>query len=255
MSSKKDTSIEIKPMDKRSITVRVMGTSPIIHNAMSQKVRQELLMPRGRLTASEKKGRLKHNVYEEFANSPYVNNEDSGETYIQILSAAVKGAMKSAALDLPGATKAQISRLTWVEDERIDVYGIPELMMAVTRSADINKTPDIRTRAIISEWACQFTVSFVCPVLNETAVMNLIAAAGIMQGLGDWRIGKGAGSYGGFKIVNPDDKDWARIVKSGGRKAQIIAMENPVCYDDETKKLMDWYGPEARRRGFEEVAA
>ena len=254
MATAKNATIEIALMDKESMTFRAIGKSPLIHNAMSQKVRQELLMPRGRLTASEKKGNLKHNVIQEFRDSPYTDADDKSPTLIQVLSSAVKGAMKSAALDLPGATKAQISRLTWVEDERISVYGVPQLFMAVTRSADMNKTPDVRTRAIMAEWAIEFTVSWVSPILNQTGVINLLGSAGIMQGLGDWRIGKGAGSYGGFVLVADDDPDWDRISKQG-RAEQKIAMENPVPYDDETQKLLDWYGTEAARRGFEVVAA
>ena len=94
-----------------------------------------------------------------------------------------------AALDLPGARKAQIGRLVQVKEgtyrDLIPIYGEPQLLMSVTRSADMNRTPDIRSRCIIPNWAAQITISFVLPTLRETAVVNLLAAAGITAGVGD----------------------------------------------------------------------
>ena len=71
-------------------------------------------------------------------------------------------------------------------------------MCSVTRSADINKTPDVRTRAIIPEWCLSATVQFTKPLLKENAIVNLMAAAGLTQGIDDWRQQKGSGNYGAF---------------------------------------------------------
>ncbi len=182
----------------------------------------------------------------------YVAGEDKES--IQVLSSAFKGALKSAALDIPGSSKAQIGRLTWVEGERISIYGLPELFMSVTRSADIARTPDVRTRCIMREWACEVAVTFIFPTLKQNSIANLMAAAGLMSGIGDWRPGKGAGSYGQFEIVAEDDVRWNRIVNDYGRDVQLEAMANPVPYDDETQKLLGWFDGEAKARGFEVVA-
>ena len=125
--------------------------------------------------------------------------------------------------------------------------------MSVTRSADFNKTPDVRTRAIIPAWACRVTVRFTTPMLKETVVSNLFAAAGLIQGVGDWRNEKGSGTYGQFTLVKPDDPEFRRIVKEGGRNAQIKAMDNPECYDMDSEELLSWFVAEADRRGFNEI--
>lgn len=228
----------------------VLGTSPIILNRMSEKVRGELLAPKGRKTAADKAANLKHQPYEEFRASPYTLKDDSEPTLLALLPTAFKRSMMTAALDLPGAKKAQIGRLVQVDWDMQPLYGIPKIFMAVTRSADINRTPDIRTRAMVPQWACRLTVRFVKPIIREQSVANLLAAAGIQSGIGDWRQEKGSGSYGGFKLVSADDPQWNEIVRTGARAAQAEAMENPEPYDAETAELLGWFDVEARRRGF-----
>jgi len=155
---------------------------------------------------------------------------------------------------LPGTKKAQIGRLTWIEGEFVPVYGKPELLMSVVRSADMARTPDIRTRAILREWACELHITFVTPILKEGAIMNLLAAAGICVGVGDWRMEKGAGNYGQFEPIGDEHaKAWAKIVKEWGRAAQVKAMEEQEPYNDETAELLSWYGVEVKRREFKTV--
>jgi hypothetical protein len=159
-------------------------------------------------------------------------------------------AMATAALDMPGAKKTQIGRLVTVDWDAMPVYGLPKVFMAVTRSADMNKTPDVRTRAIVPEWACRLSIRFQKPIMREQSLANLLAAAGRLAGVGDWRQEKGSGSYGAFKLVSADDKDWLRIVKTQGRAAQKDALDNPVAYNDETSEMLAWFDVELKRRGF-----
>jgi hypothetical protein len=254
MATKNDIEIEVPTINQGKITFLVVGVTPLICNRMSQKVLHELLLPKGKKTAADKASSLKHNPIDEFRSSPYTNGEPNSPTLIQHLSSAFKGAIKSAALDMPGANKSQIGRLTWVEGERIDIYGVPQLMMAVTRSADMNKTPDVRTRAVIPNWACRVTVSFVKPILREQSIVNLFAAAGVTQGIGDWRPGKGAGTYGQYRLVSEDDPEFLHIVSTGARAAQEAGMATPVPYDDESEEMLAWFEVEANRRGFKVVA-
>ena len=254
MATTKSVELDVLKVEHGQIEFLVLGTTPLILNRMSEKVMRELLMPKGRKTAADKAANLKHNPMEEFRASPYIDPDESGPTYLQHLASAFKGAIKSAALDLPGSSKAQIGRLTWVNGERISIYGVPEIFLSVTRSADINKTPDVRTRAIVPEWAARVSVSFVKPNLREQAVANLLASAGLTQGIGDWRPGKGAGTYGQFELVGEDDPRFQHITKTGGRAAQKAAMESPQPYDQESAELLEWFQVEAKQRGFKVAA-
>lgn len=251
----KETEIQILEVVKGEMEFCILGTTPLIMNRMSQKVWFELLAPKGKKTGVEKASSLKHDPIQEFRNSPYIISDPKAPTLLCILPTAFKRAMGTAALDTPGAKKAQIGRLVYIEGEQLPIYGTPQVFMAITRSADMNHTPDVRTRAILPEWACKLRVKFTKPVLREQSIANLLAAAGFQSGVGDWRQEKGSGSYGSFKLVSADDKDFVRIVKTQGRAVQQGALDNPEAYNSETEEMLAWFSVEAAARGFEKNAA
>jgi hypothetical protein len=255
MATKQDTGeIHISRVEQAELTFFIRGTAPLICNRVSEKTQRELLLPAGRKTAADKAINLKHDPLAEYQASPYRNLADDARTRLQLLSAMFKKAMMTAALDSPGAKRTQIGRLLYVVNDRVDVYGKPELFMAITRSADMNRTPDVRSRAILREWACKLTVRFTTPMIRETSVVNLLVAAGIQAGVGDYRVEKGAGSYGTFEPVSADDADWKRIAKIG-REEQDAALASPEFYDDETASLYTWFESELPKRGFKTKAA
>jgi len=225
---------------------------------MSAKVEKQLLLPPKRMTAADKATHEKHNVLEEFRNSIYRSLDDDAPTLITLKATAIKKATMGAALDIPGAQKRQMGRLMRMEGthrpDEMAVFGIPEMMMSVTRSADMNRTPDVRTRAIIPQWCAVITVKHIEPLLKGPVVAKLMAAAGLTQGLGDWRTEKGSGNYGAFSLAEKDDPLVKLIMEAGGRKEQIAAMENPAFYDSETENLYSWYQDERVRRGFKKAS-
>lgn len=236
------------------LTLCLLGEAPFICNAMSEKAYHELLLPAGRKTSADKAQSLKHDPKKEFRNSVYYAREPNSPTLIVMRSTAFKKAAMGAALDIPGARKTQIGRLMYVVGDEVPIYGVPELMMAVTRSAGIDRTPDIRTRAIIPSWCAVLNIEYAQPLLNPIVIGKLFATAGITQGVGDWRVEKGSGAYGRFSVVNPDHPQVKLLMDIGDREAQLAALENPVAYDSETESLLDWYDTEITRRGIKLVA-
>jgi hypothetical protein len=255
MATKKNqTEISTIEIKMERVEYCVLGKTPIILNRLSEKTKNQLLFPPQRKNAAEKASTLKHNPFEEFRDSPYTLKDDDDPTFLAHLATAFKKAIASTALDLPGSSKSQLSRLMWVVGERIPIFGIPKLHMAVTKSAGINGAPDVRTRCIVPEWATTVIVEFPVPILKESVVSQLFAAAGMIQGVGDWRPEKGSGTFGQFELVDPEDERFQRVVNSGGRAAQIAAMEEREPYDEDTAELLSWFVSEAGRRGFKGVA-
>jgi len=168
-------------------------------------------------------------------------------------SPAVKGAMATAALETKGTNRTQVGRLVWVKDYSCDLYGVPELFMAIVRSADMNKTPDVRTRAIFREWCLPVTIQFVKPQMSEQAIMQLLSNGGFISGIGDFRQEKGKGNFGQFEVVT--EADCKEIVKAGGLKQQDKAISNPQCFDAESEELMGWFVEEVKVRGKGELVA
>lgn len=255
MAAKKDTEISVMRIERGRIDFAVRGATPLICHAMSQKVQRDLLLPPAKKNAAEKASSLKHQPLQEFRASMYNARDPESPTRIIMPAVCFKKAIMGAALDIPGSSKAQIGRLVSIGGgPEVSIFGIPQLMMSVTRSADINRTPDVRTRAILPEWACFVSVEYTVPLLKEQAIVNLMAAAGVMNGIGDWRVQKGSGNFGQYELVEPDEDRFKRIVAEGGKEAQDEAIKQPECYDSETEELIAWFDTEVKRRGFKVVA-
>lgn len=241
--------IEVIRIDQGEINFYLRGTSPIILNRMPEKAWRELIAPSGRKTAADKAANVKHDPMAEFRASAYQMPLDNDPTLIAQIGSAFKKALASAALDLPGASKSQIGRLTFVPDLLIPVYGEPQVLCSIVRSADINHTPDVRTRCILPNWCAKLRVRYVKPLLREAPVINLLAAAGVFSGVGDWRPQKGAGSFGQFELVSADDEEFNNTVQDWGRQQQIEAMAEPQAFNDETRELLGWFDIEMKKRG------
>lgn len=250
----KDEAIDIIEIATGEIHFQILGKTPLICNRLSEKARHELLLPAPKKNNAERASSLKHNPIEEFRASPYTFKEEDAPTLIAVPGAAFKQAIASAALDMPGAKKTQIARLTWVVDYNVAIYGEPQLISSIVRSADMNRTPDVRSRAILPKWACRLVVKFVKPILKEKDIATLLGAAGLLCGIGDWRQQKGSGSFGQFEIVGSDNKEFRDLVAKEGRACQVKAMGNPVAFDDETEELLAWFDTEIKRRGFKIAA-
>jgi hypothetical protein len=252
---KKSVEIEVTALKYGSMDFRLISRSPFIYNSIPEKARHELLAPSGRKNAAEKASTLKHNPLAEYRNSVYQTTSDDGPTRLEVPGSMFKGAIRTAALDMPGVSKSAIGRLLSIPIHlhRVSMYGIPKLFMTHVRSADLARTPDIRTRAILPEWCCELSISFVTPLLRAKTVTDLLESAGIVSGIGDWRQEKGSGDYGRFEIVDSAEKDavWERIASYGTREAQDAALEHPEYYDYDTQRMMEWFIEEIPRRGRE----
>ena len=245
---KKTVNAEVSIMEiaQGEIEFCIKGSSPLIYHRMGEKAKRELLFPKGRKTAADKATSIKHNPIEEYRDTVYRSKKK--ETLLMVPSVMFKAAISNAALDIPGATKAQMGRLVWVIGDEIPVYGTPQLFMSTVRCTDMNRTPDIRTRAIVPEWACKVRVKYIKPNISEQSIINLMAAAGIITGIGDYRQQKGKTSYGQFELVGRDDADYKRIMKQGGRAAQESALETPDFYDYDSEELYNWFYSEFKGR-------
>lgn len=256
-AQKQDASIIVTRVEESSLEVVLVGKSPLILNRMSEKAKHELLFPKGRKTAADKAANMKHNPLTEFRASAHIIADASSPTLLAIPAAAPKKSLATAALDMPGAKKAQIGRLSWVPGEYVGIFGVPKLFMSITRSADMNHTPDVRTRCIVPDWAAVLRVNFVTPILNPTIIINLLVASGMYIGLGDWRNEKGAGSFGQFEVMTLAEAKKVESVSKRllqGRDVQMEAMEAAEPYDQETAELLTWFEAETKTRGKAAVA-
>lgn len=248
MAPKTNDSLQIDALKQGRVTLRMIGTTGLYFNAMSAKAKRTLLIGGGKKTTAEKR-ELKHDPQAEFRDSVY--RLPGGPTLLGFPAPGVKGAMATAALETPGITKTSVQRLIFLPEQKIKVWGMPYLRCDVVRSADINKTPDIRTRAFLPRWCAEVDVAFVTPTLNVHSVVSLLANAGVIVGIGDFRQEKGRGSYGTFTVHGDELGDWQETwdeITAEGRAIQEAALVEPEAADDETADLLAMLDEERARR-------
>tara|TARA_R100001480_G_scaffold37883_1_gene50728 strand:- start:12 stop:794 length:783 start_codon:yes stop_codon:yes gene_type:complete len=252
----KEMGLSIDPLQQTEVSFKIIGTAPLIYNSMSLKAQKTLLMGAAKKTAAEKK-EIKHNPEEEFVDSCYINGTNG--SYLSFPSTGIKRGMATAALETAGVTKASINRGIYVVGEHINVWGKPYMNMSVVRSSDINRTPDIRTRAKLPNWCTEVTVRYINPTFSQLDITALLVNAGTLCGLGDWRIEKG-GPMGGYRIVQTkdDQKIFDRLVKEEGATCQKLALENPEieAHDNMSHELYEAITQERLKRAavIKEVA-
>jgi len=242
-----DTELFITPVKQSVAHLRIVGTMPLYQNRMAAKSKQELLVG-GKKKSKAERAVIKHDPLQEFRDSAEIL--PGGPTALGLNVIAVKASMSTAALETAGVTKAAAQRLLFVPGTFAALYGTPMLKMDVVRSADINRTPDIRTRAYLPQWCAQVEVRFVTPQLSAQSVVNLLCNAGILVGVGDFRQEKGKGAFGSFRVLGEgqDDDEWNDLVKNHGRKPQAAALANPQYADRDTEDLMAFFFGEVKRR-------
>jgi hypothetical protein len=176
--------------------------------------------------------------------------------YYNAMSAKAKrslliGGGKKTAAEKKEITKTSVQRLIFLPEQKIKVWGKPQLKMDVVRSADMNRTPDVRTRAFLPEWCAEVDIAFVSPTLSMHSILALLINAGMLVGIGDFRQEKGRGSYGTFTVHPDGGGDMAdRIdeIKKQGRMVQTHAMEVPEMADAETEELYNMLQEERVKR-------
>jgi len=246
MATKNAETLHIDALKQGRITLRIIGTTPLYFNAMSVKAKRTLLLGGAKKTAAEKK-ELKHDPEQEFRDSVYRMSD--GPTLLGFPAPGIKGAMATAALETAGVTKTSVQRLIFLPQQKVSVYGLPFLKMDVVRSADMNKTPDVRSRAFLPRWCAEVDIAFVTPTLSTHSIVSLLSNAGVIAGIGDFRQEKGRGSHGCFRVTSADQEDdeWNDIALEG-REAQVNAMQFPNPADEETEELMALVCDERIRR-------
>lgn len=244
-----DTTMEIHALKQGRIKLRMIGQTPMYFNSMGAKAWRDLLVGSGKKTAAQKKD-IKHNPEQEFRDSIY--KKSTGDTYLCFPAAGVKGAMSTAALETAGITKSSVQRLIFLPESHIQIWGKPYMKMDIVRSADMNKTPDVRTRAFLPNWCAEVEIRFVTPTLSTHSIVSLLSNAGTIVGIGDFRQEKGRGGYGTFSVSGAENMGdmkaiWDEITQEG-RDIQEAAMNEPECFDDQTAELMEFMQEERLRR-------
>lgn len=240
--------LEVEAHKHETATFQLIGSAPLILNRMAEKAKRDLLYPTP--ISKRPKGTLKHEPLTEYQDSVHRRLlTEKGPTRLIFPASALKSVLGTASLESDGVTKAGVGRNTWIDGFYISIWGEPQLLMSVVRSAGMNKTPDIRTRAILPVWCAEIAITYITPRFNVRVISNLLHNGGMTCGLGDWRQEKGSGSNGRYTLCHPNDPRFKAVQESGGTEVQDKALKEPGFFDYDSGELFGWFYEEVHRRG------
>lgn len=214
--------IEIKPVEIRTVNVRVRGTAPLIMHKWSEKAKRMILDKQTKATKT--KGHdLKIPVADFISSAYWLTPEPSGnsdeECEIAFSKAVEEGArwgfpvtaIKQATIMAASRNDIDIKTTTlrgcfFIKGEGPDMLAevkgsVPHMREDMVRVGGISKTADIRHRAQFDDWYMDLEISYnVNGPITIEQIVNLINLGGFTCGIGEWRPEKD-GSFGTYQVV------------------------------------------------------
>lgn len=212
-TAKKTTELIIPALQIKTVDLHIVGDSPLICHAWSEKAKLMMLGKQQKKATSAKEVRR---PAVEFADSLYwltekpnldnVSDEDAQAILNEVIpkskfgfpslafkSAAIDGAFQQKALDKKTTARGAIH----IVGEFAEINGIPTLREDMARIG--MGTADLRFRAEFKTWSTVLHIKFNSGAISLAQVVNLFRIGGFSNGVGDWRPAKD-GTFGTFHI-------------------------------------------------------
>lgn len=211
---KNEQVVEIRPLDIRPVKLRIVGDSPLIMHAWSEKAKRMML--EAQQGKSKGKSKDAKNPVEEFINSMYWLTEKPMEYTEEAFEKAIE---KGARFGFPvtAIKQAAVStayRMGWSKDKvslrgaffiESDENGMIEIKSDVPKlREDMVKvgvgTADLRYRGEFDNWSADLVINYNANgPYSLDAIINIINAGGYICGVGEWRPEKD-GQFGMFHV-------------------------------------------------------
>ncbi len=225
-----------KKANFKNFSVWVVGDTPIITHAWSQKAKTEMLQKQVKATRGG--GKEARNPEADFVSSLY----EMGDDFFGFPATGVKNCILSAAHKDKGIARSAVMSALWINAEMVRVrpalagavcdmpliriWGTkPEMREDMVKiGAGLNKTANLAYRAQFTIWAMKVTGRFNSDVITPEALAFLIGESGMSSGLGEWR-NERKGMFGAFHLADPEEeRDWDKFAAGRG------AMPVPASY-------------------------
>lgn len=216
MATKKtDTTIEIRPLDIRRVPLTIVGDTPLIVHAWSEKAKRMMLEAQMGLSKGKKKEYK--NPVEDFINSMYWLNgkpeEYTEEAFAKAVAdgarfgfpaTAVKAAAVSAAYRQGWSkNKVVLQGEMFIESDADGMIEIKTDEPPVMREDMVKVgmgTADLRYRGEFRNWRADIVLRYNANgQFSLENIVNIINAGGFFCGIGEWRPEKG-GTNGMYHI-------------------------------------------------------
>ena len=214
MAGKKEIDVvEIRPLDVKTVKITIVGDTPLIVHAWSEKAKRMMLEAQ----MGESKGKKKEvrDPYDDFIQSMYwltPKPESTPEAYEKALKKGAKFGFPVGAIKMAGNSAAY--RQGWVKNQ-MGLRGSYFLktewgeMAEIISDAPIMRedmvrigmgSADLRYRAEFQNWKMNLLLEYnASGEYSLEQIVNIINAGGYVCGLGEWRPEKD-GSFGRYHI-------------------------------------------------------
>ena len=213
MAKKEETVIEIKPLDIKEVPIKIVGDTPLIVHAWSEKAKRQML--EAQMKTTKTKAKEIRDPYSDFINSMYWLTEKpecTPEAFEEALKNGAKFGFPVGAIKMAGNSAAY--RLGWVKNQ-MGLRGSYFLKTEFGEYAQIvSENPvmredmvrigmgsaDLRYRAEFNNWSMNLILEYNASGEHTLEqIINVLNAGGYVCGLGEWRPEKD-GNYGRFHI-------------------------------------------------------
>ena len=215
MATKKTEVIEIRPIEIKKVTVRVVGDTPLIMHAWSEKAKRMMLEAQMGIAKGKKK-EVK-NPADDFIRSMYwltpMPEDGTMESFEEAIANGARFGFPVTAFKQAAISAAY--RMGWAKDKmsmrgafyidsdengmieiHSDTHEMREDMVKVGMG-----TADIRYRGEFKNWYADLTISYNANgQYSLENIVNIINAGGYVCGVGEWRPERD-GQYGMFHVV------------------------------------------------------
>lgn len=214
MATKNTEVIEIKPIKEERVKIRIVGDTPLIMHAWSEKAKRMMLEAQmGKAKGKKKEAK---NPVEDFINSMYwltdMPEEMTADGYYKAIEngarfgfpvTAIKQAAISAAYRM-GWSKDKMSLrgaffIDGTDGDMVEIHSdVPEMREDMVRVG--MGTADIRYRGEFKNWYADFVIRYNTNGQHSLEnIINIINAGGYICGIGEWRPEKD-GQFGTFHV-------------------------------------------------------
>lgn len=194
----KQTSVEIKDFSIRQTTIPIIGISPLIVHAFSEKSRK---MIEGKQQGEAKS--KKHDIrkpeedYEQAKHKSPLGWE--GFPAAGFKAAMIRGA-KMIGMVMKDTQTSFFIMADCEETQLVRIHGEPRLRTDMVRVG--MGSADVRYRPEYPHWEAFLNIEFNEGVISLNQIYQLVKAAGYGCGIGEMRPEKGKFNYGRFKLAN-----------------------------------------------------
>lgn len=189
MVAAKTSSIELPALRIETVEFMLVGDSPLIVHAWSEKAKRQMLDKQMKKATKAKEAKDPQADYE----ACFYRTEDGEYGFPTIgVKAAMVGACRFVDMKMTEARGA-----FHIDGEMLRVFGEPQMREDMVRVG--MGTADIRYRPEFPKWRIPARIKFNSSVISDEQIANLLNTAGFAIGIGEWRPERN-GSYGRFHV-------------------------------------------------------